>query len=197
MNHQRASDRFRLVALIAVATTLALGSLWLFDVMRRSIEAALPAIPRTEPDYTVENFNLVRLSKTGLPRYNISGAKLTHYPQTDSYEIEKPLLKNFGAERPPLTLRAERALADPNDNKIQLYDNVQMDRPASSVSEFFHLKSDYLLVLPDDDVMQTDKAVDITLGTTHLTGVGMFANDATREFRLAGNVHGQFQPAGH
>ena len=139
----------------------------------------------------------MRLSKTGLPRYNISGAKLTHYPQTDSYEIEKPLLKNFGTERPPLTLRAERALADPNDNKIQLYDNVQMDRPASSVSEFFHLKSDYLLVLPDDDVMQTDKAVDITLGTTHLTGVGMFANDATREFRLAGNVHGQFQPAGH
>ncbi|HCE09281.1 MAG TPA: LPS export ABC transporter periplasmic protein LptC [Oxalobacteraceae bacterium] len=197
MNHQRASDRFRLVALIAVATTLALGSLWLFDVMRRSIEAALPAIPRTEPDYTVENFNLVRLSKTGLPRYNISGTKLTHYPQADSYEIEKPMLKNFGAERPPLTLRAERALADPNDNKIQLYDNVQMDRPASSVSEFFHLKSDYLLVLPDDDVMQTDKAVDITLGTTHLTGVGMFANDATREFRLAGNVHGQFQPARH
>lgn len=195
MNRQRASDRFRLVALIAFAATLALGSLWLFDVMRRSIEAALPAIPRTEPDYTVENFNLVRLSKTGLPRYNISGIKLTHYPQTDSYEIEKPLLKNFGAERPPLTLRAERALADPNDNKIQLYDNVLMDRPASSVSESFHLKSDYLLVLPDDDVMQTDKAVDITLGTTHLTGVGMFANDATREFRLAGNVHGQFQPA--
>jgi lipopolysaccharide export system protein LptC len=195
MTSKRASDRFRLLVLIALATALALGSFWLFDVMRRSIDDTLPAVVRSEPDYTVEKFSLVRLSKTGQARYNIAGTKLTHYPQTDSYEIELPLLKNFGAERPPLMLRAKRAVADPGNNKIQLYDDVQMERPASPVSQHFHLTSDYLLVLPDDDVMQTDKAVDITLGTTHLTGVGMFANEATREFRLAGQVRGQFQPA--
>jgi lipopolysaccharide export system protein LptC len=195
MTSKRAADRFRLLVLIALSTALALGSFWLFDVMRRSIDDTLPAVVRSEPDYTVEKFSLVRLSKTGQARYNIAGTKLIHYPQTDSYDIELPLLKNFAAERPPLTLRAQRAVADPGNNKIQLYDDVQMDRPASPVSQHFHLTSEYLLVLPDDDVMQTDKAVDITLGTTHLTGVGMFANDATREFRLAGQVRGQFQPA--
>lgn len=195
MTSKRTSDRFRLLVLIALATALALGSFWLFDVMRRSIDDTLPAIVRTEPDYTVEKFSLVRLSKTGEARYNISGIKLTHFPQTDSYEIEQRLLKNFRAERPPLTLRAKRAVADPGNSKIQLYDDVQMDRPASPVSQQFHLTSEYLLVLPDDDVMQSDKAVDITLGTTHLTGVGMFANEATREFRLAGQVRGQFQAA--
>ena len=195
MSSKRASDRFRLLVLIALATALALGSFWLFDVMRRSIDDTLPAIVRTEPDYTVEKFSLVRLSKTGEARYNIAGTRLTHFPQTDSYEIEQPFLKNFHAEQPPLTLRAKRAVADPGNSKIQLYDDVQMERPASPVSQHFHLTSEYLLVLPDDDVVQTDKAVDITLGTTHLTGIGMFANEATREFRLAGKVRGQFQPA--
>jgi len=129
MTSKRTADRFRLLVLIALATALALGSFWLFDVMRRSIDDTLPAIVRTEPDYTVEKFSLVRLSKTGQARYNILGTKLTHFPQTDSYEIEQPLLKNFGAERPPLTLRAKRAVADPGSSKIQLYDDVP-DGPA-------------------------------------------------------------------
>ena len=197
MSGKRTADRFRLLVLISLATVLALGSFWVLEVMRRGIDDTLPAVTRSEPDYTVEKFSLVRISKTGQARYNIAGAKLTHYPQSDSYEIQQPLLKNFSAARPPMTLRAERAVADPGNNKIHLYDNVHMDRPVSSVSEHFHLTSEYLLLLPDDDVMQTDKAVDITFGTSRLTGVGMFANDATREFRLAGHVQGHYQAVPH
>jgi lipopolysaccharide export system protein LptC len=194
---QRTADRFRLLLLIALAIGLAMGSFWVFDVMRRGIDDTLPAAISSEPDYTVEKFSLVRLSKTGQARYNIAGAKLTHYPQSDSYEIQQPLLKNFSAERPPMLLRANRAVADPGNSKIHLYDNVQMDRAAANGSEHFHLTSEYLLVLPDDDVVQTDKAVDIILGTSHLSGAGMFANDATREFRLVGNVRGRYQAAPH
>lgn len=194
---KRTADRFRLLVLISLAATLALGSFWMFEVMRRGIDVTLPVVARSEPDYTVEEFSLVRMSKTGQARYNIAGAKLTHYPQSDSYEIAQPLLKSFSAGRPPMTLRAERAVADPGHNKIHLYDNVHVDRPVSSASEHFHLKSEYLLVLPDDDVMQTDKAVDITFGTSHLTGVGMFADNATREFRLAGDVRGRYQAVPH
>jgi lipopolysaccharide export system protein LptC len=71
---------------------------------------------------------------------------------------------------------------------------VHIDRPATPTSEHFHVKSDYLLVLPDDDVMQTDKPVDITLGTSTLTGTGMLANNATRELRVLSNVHATYQP---
>jgi lipopolysaccharide export system protein LptC len=48
-------------------------------------------------------------------------------------------------------------------------------------------------VLPDDDVVQTDKPVEITMGQSKLNGTGMFANNATRELRLSSNVHGTYQ----
>ncbi len=43
--------------------------------------------------------------------------------------------------------------------------------------------------------MQSDQTVHLTLGKSTLTGAGMFANNATRELRLSGNVRGMFQTA--
>jgi lipopolysaccharide export system protein LptC len=50
-----------------------------------------------------------------------------------------------------------------------------------------------MLVLPEEDVVKTDKHVDITLGRSTLSGTGMYANNATSEFRLSSNVHGTYQ----
>jgi lipopolysaccharide export system protein LptC len=50
-----------------------------------------------------------------------------------------------------------------------------------------------MLLLPDEDVMQTDKPVEILFGQSKLTGTGMFANNATRELRVSSNVHGTYQ----
>jgi lipopolysaccharide export system protein LptC len=197
MSRARTIDRFRLLVLIALTAALALGSFWLLQVMQRHTDDALPTLPTNEPDYTVEKFNLVRLSQTGQARYNIAGAKLAHYPQYDIYEIQQPLLRSFNPERPPVTLRAEYATADPVHSKIHLYDDVHADRPAFGVAQHFHLKSSYLMLLPDDDVMETDKAVDITFGDVKLTGVGMFANNATREFRLSSQVSGSYRAVPH
>ena len=68
------------------------------------------------------------------------------------------------------------------------------DRPASAGSDHFHLKSDYLLILPDEDILQTERGVDMTLGSAHMTGTGMYVNNATREFRMAQRVHGTYPP---
>jgi lipopolysaccharide export system protein LptC len=51
-----------------------------------------------------------------------------------------------------------------------------------------------MLVLPDDDVVQTNKPVEIALGTSVLTGTGMYVNNATREFKLMHKVRGVFYP---
>lgn len=194
MSNGQATNRVRLGVILALLTTLALGSFWILEVLRRSSNEAVFDMPKDEPDYTVEKFNFVRMSKTGEARYNISGMKLAHYPENDSFEIQQPVLNSLAKNQSPMTLRAERAIVDNTGDKIHMYHNVQMDRPASGASDHFHLASDYLLLLPNEDIMQTDKPVDITFGPTKLKGVGMFANNATREFRLSNNVHGTYQP---
>lgn len=185
--------RFRLVAILAPMIALALGSFWLLEVMRRDTGETGPEAARTEPDFYVEKFNYVKLAQNGKVQYHFSGDRLTHNPQDDSYDILHPVVVSVGDGPAPMTMRSERAHINSDSSKVHLYENVHLDRPATADSEHLHLKSEYLLLLPDDDVMQTDKPVVITSGQSILTGVGMFANNATREFRLASNVHGTYQ----
>jgi lipopolysaccharide export system protein LptC len=179
---------------MSLMIVLALGSFWLLEVMRRSSSDFVPNVPRSEPDFYVEKFSYVKMSRTGEARYHISGARLTHNPQDDSYDVELPVINNKGSSNgSPTIVRAERARIDGDNSKVHLYDNVHMDRPASPNSDRLQVKSEYMLVLPDEDVVRTDKPVEITLGQSTLNGIGMFANNATRELRLSSNVHGTYQ----
>lgn len=194
MNSARTGARFRLVVALALAGALALGSFWVLEVMRRAVDVANPATPNSEPDYYVENFTFVRMSKTGEARYNISGRRLTHYPADDSHLIEQPVVNSFSIERPPIKGTADRAIVDNTSSRVHLYDNVHIDRPATVTDRHFHLASDYLLLLPDEDIMQTDQPAVITIGKSTLRGSDMWANNATRELRMSGNVHATYQP---
>lgn len=189
--------RFRLAVILALLAAMALGSFWLMEVMRRSASDATPSRARTEPDFYVEKFSYVKLAHNGKVQYHFTGAKLTHNPQDDSYDIQHPVIHSVGEAQVPMTMRSDRAHVNSDNSRVQLYDNVQLDRPPSADIKHLHIKSEYLLVLPDDDVMQTDKPVDILFDRSKLSGTGMFANNATREFRLMSNVHGTYQAPAH
>jgi lipopolysaccharide export system protein LptC len=71
---------------------------------------------------------------------------------------------------------------------------VRIDRPQTPESTLFHLESDYLLVLPDEEIMRTDKPVRMILGDSLLNGTGMVANNATGEVQLASRVQATLPP---
>lgn len=190
----RPHNRLRLVVMLALGAAITLGSFWVLEVMRRGISDETPASPRTEPDFYVEKFNFMRISQAGEANYSISGRRLIHDPVNDSYVIELPVVNSLSPTRPPMATRAKRAVIEHDYSKVHLYDDVQVDRQATPTSQHFRLKSEYLLILPDEDVMTSDKTVDMTLGTSTLTGAGMYANNATRVLRLSSNVHATYQP---
>jgi lipopolysaccharide export system protein LptC len=185
--------RFRFFMTLAPLVVLALASFWLYEVMRRATDPVIPSPERSEPDFYVEKFSYVKLSKTGEAQYHVTGDRLTHNPQDDSYDIVKPVVHKISNADSPMTIRAERGSANSDNSLIHLYDNVRMDKPASATAEPVRIRTEYMLVLPDDDVMKTDKPVEITTERSTLTGTGMFANNATREFNLMSNVHGTYQ----
>lgn len=185
--------RLRSIVTLAVMVALALGSFWLYEVLRRATADVIPTPERSEPDFYVEKFSYVKLSKTGAAHYHFAGARMTHNPQDDSYDIAQPVVRNLSHPESPMTMRAERARVSSDNSEVHLHDNVSMERPGTATSEPMLVTSEYLLVLPDDDVVKTDKQVKITVGDSKLTGTGMFANNATRELTLSSNVHGTYQ----
>ena len=195
-NHsgERAARRIRLGIVIAVLAALALGSFWVLQVMRRNIDDSLASGPRSKPDYYVEKFSYVKMSETGLPRYDITGDKMVHFPDSDSFEVTMPVITTLTKEKAPMTLSSRRAYIEDDNTKIHMYENVNGDRAAFGKSEHSHLKTEYLLLLPDDDIAKTDKPVEITMGESVMTGTGMIVNNATQEFQLLHDVRGMYQP---
>ncbi|MFJ3057308.1 LPS export ABC transporter periplasmic protein LptC [Herbaspirillum sp. NPDC087042] len=192
---ERAADRIRIVVILVLLIGAALGSFWVLQALRATGDQQAAQRPRGKPDYYLDNFNYVKMGPTGLPRYDVSGTKMVHFPLDDSFEITKPVVHNLDKEKPPMELYSDTAHVTDDQTQIHMYGNANAIRGATKGRDPMHLVSEYLLLLPDDEIVKTDKPVAMTMGTTRLNGVGMLANNATAVVQLFGNVRGYYEPA--
>jgi len=184
-NYKRTAHRWRLLLLMLFAVFCAFGSFWLVQVMQGD-DNTPGAGAGNEPDYIIDNFSWVRMSEAGKPRYVISGDRLTHRPADNTALIEKPVVQNLTTDHPPMTMTAEHALVSQNQNQIDLTGNVDIQRPAGTDSQPLRIRTQALTVLPDEDIVKTDKPIDMKLGASSVNGVGMLANNATQQVHLGG-----------
>jgi lipopolysaccharide export system protein LptC len=140
-----------------------------------------------EPDYIIENFSFVRMSKEGKASYIIAGDKLTHRPVDDSSEIDKPRVRSLSGENPPMEILAKRARVDDANSRVTLNGSVVIDRAAGKDVQSLHLATEKLVLFPDEDRMETDQPVKLKLGESTATANSMRANNATRQLHLEGN----------
>ena len=198
MRYVLTADRFRLWLMVALLAVVALGSFWILEAMRRNNEEGNSrSAPRTTPDYYVENFNFIRLSNNGKTNYHIIGKRMTHRPRDDDYEVQQPQINSFDADKVPVTVIADRAIiaqkgpasqAPKDSDEIQLFGNVSVDRPDSPTTKRTRLESEYLMLLPDINIMKTDKPVTITTASTEIHAIGMEADNSTQEVKLLHKV---------
>tara|TARA_R110001599_G_scaffold64023_4_gene179447 strand:+ start:125507 stop:126076 length:570 start_codon:yes stop_codon:yes gene_type:complete len=184
-----------MIVLVTISAALAFGSFWLLEVLRRQADSNLKQKPPSVVDYYVEKFDFVRLGKTGEARFNLSGARMTHNPQDNSYYVLQPVMHSFGQNRPPMVSRSDYAYVRNKNSEVHMHDNAKIQRPAYADKQAFELQSSYLLLLPDEHIIKTPKPAELTLGKSTLTGVGMVANDATGEFKFSSDVKGRYQAA--
>jgi lipopolysaccharide export system protein LptC len=183
-HNKRTAHRWPLIGLLLGGAFLALGSFWLVQVMHDP-ETQGGAAKDGEPDYIVENFSFVRMSPEGKPRYVISGARLAHRPDIDVSDIEKPVMHSMTPDKPPMTVTSNTARVEHVQNQVDMVGNVDANRPASGTTQALHIRSEALTALPDDEIVKTDLPVEIMMGTSKLTGVGMVANNATQTLHVA------------
>jgi len=184
-SYKRTAHRWRLLALMLTAVFCAFGSFWLVQVMQGE-DNTPGAGAGNEPDYIIDNFSWVRMSEAGKPRYVVSGDRLTHRPADNTALVEKPVVQNLTDDHPPMTMTAEHALVSQNQNQIDLTGNVDIQRPAGKDTQPLRIRTEALTVLPDEDIVKTDKPIDMKLGASSVNGVGMLANNATQQVHLGG-----------
>lgn len=189
-------DRQRRPALLllGIGVLLAAGSFWLVEISNRSSGNAVAHGQRTDPDYYVDNFTYAKLDRRGRVEYLIEGRKMTHYPVDKRSEIDKPVVRNFAPNRPPTLLKAERATVNGDRTEVRLIDKVVLERAQVRGEAPLTVTADYMLALPEKDIVSTDRRVDIRIGDVQLSGTGMVANNQTRQVTLEHRVNGVYPP---
>ncbi len=195
MQKQRTAHRWRLLLVLTLGTFVAFGSFWLLEVMRRD-DPKLGGGDPSEPDYIVEKFSFVRMTPDGKPRYLFYGAKLTHHPEGDVSDVERPIMQNMTAGQEPMKMNALQARIRHQQNEVDLIGKVDIERAASPGAKYLRLKTEALTVYPDEERMRSDQKVDMTLGETTVTGAGMEANNATQQIEFKGRGRIVAPPSG-
>ena len=194
MRNQRTAHRWQVGAVILFGVLLAFGSFWLLQVINRGQLPGAASARNNEPDYFVHNFSVVRMDPAGKPVYIVSGAKLTHFPADDSSNVELPFVRKLSAGLPPTNIKADRARIDQGNSRVQLNDNVVLDRAAAPTVKRMNLKTSAMTIFPDADRMETDQPVELLMGTSVLHGTGMAANNATRQIDVTHKVRITYPP---
>jgi lipopolysaccharide export system protein LptC len=192
--NKRTAHRWRLLAIMLVGVFCAFGSFWLLQVMTQNDQSTQLGGRGNDPDYIIENFSFVRMAENGQPRYVVSGDRLTHRPVDDVSFIDKPVMQGMTVNHPRTRITADRGRILHSQDQVELIGNVDVQRPGTAASKALSIKTPALTVLPDEEIMKTDQAVEMKLGAATVRGTGMVANNATQQVDLKSNSRITFPP---
>lgn len=185
----------RLSTLFPVVLLLLLAALtyWL-DRAVQPTAAQRETLSRHDPDYTVDKLLATRMDVNGRVRDTLHAARMVHYPDDDSTELEKPRFMTFG-QGAPLAITSNHALVSSNGGNLYFRGDVRATRAPYANNSELVVTTQYLHVMPDDNIAKTDQAVTIQDANMTIDAVGMELNNETRILKLNARVHGVYNSA--
>jgi len=150
---------------------------------------------RHDPDAIVENFSATKLNEQGAPSFIVAAKKMLHYPDDDSTTLEDPRITMLSAEHPAIHASAKLGTVSSKGDEIFLRDDVEVLREASAKQDQLALQTEYLHIIPDQNLTNTDQAITITDAHTIVHAKGMEMNSKTRILKLLSQVRSEHVPA--
>ena len=149
---------------------------------------------RHDPDYMIDNFTATTLDEQGKIRFVMSAKKMWHYPDDDSTHLEIPRLTSLTAEHPPLRMSAQNGEISRKGDEVFLRNEVVIVRPAYAGKSELTFNTNYLHVVPNKDIVDTDQPVTMVDARTRLNAVGMELDNKARTIKFMSQVKTVYEP---
>lgn len=177
-------DRLPSVVAILLLFGLVVGTWWAVDYAQRAVPIDPPRRVTHEPDHWASNFVLVRSDETGMAVNRLEGDYLEHFPDDDSYEIQNPRAIGQRADAPLTVGTSDTAVMDQDGARVVMTGNANVLRHGDAENRPLDVKSDVLILLPDEDVVHTDHPALVVHGNSTLNGTGMRYDNKTRQLQV-------------
>lgn len=177
---ERAPALVALVLLIA----LVIGTWWAADYAQRAIPIDPPRRLTHEPDAWAESFVMVRTDPQGVATNRLEGDYMQHFPDDDSYEITQFRAVGQQPGSPVTVGTSDTAVLDQDGSRITMTGNAHVERQASQNNAPLEVTSEQLIILPDEDIVYTDKPARVVNNNSVMNGTGMRYDNKTRQLQV-------------
>lgn len=154
-------------------------TIWL-DTLVTAPASRASGATRHDPDLIVQSFNAKKLGHDGRVLYTLVARKMLHYPDDDSSEVEHITVEAFEPKQPKVTITADRGRLLEGGDQVWCEGNVVVVREADGKIERTTMKTDKLLVIPDDGIARTTSDVVIESVSGRVDARGFEMNNQTR-----------------
>lgn len=196
----RVMDQASIYLPVILMGLLAMGT-YLLVRSAPSPDQADPARPAThDADYFMQRFSVKTFDPSGRLKSELQGREMRHFPDTDTVEIDQVNLRTYDDAGRLTVATAERGLSNGDGSEVQLFGNAVVVREASTVKAGrtdprLELRSDFLHVVTDTELIKTHKPVRILRGTDEFTADSLVYDNLNRVGQLQGRVRGVMTPA--
>lgn len=180
-------NRLHISSPLILLILLALLTFWLDRVTRPSERAGGDDL-YVNPDYIVEDISGIRMDHEREIQRKFTAERLFHYLDEEITQMEQVSFINIEPEKPLMRLSADRAEIKSKGKNIYLTGNVTAIRGADDEKSKITLMTDFLQLIPDEDLVKTDRAVTISRMNTTIHSTGLEFNNRVGEIQLLSKV---------
>jgi len=178
---------------------LAALSYWL-DAQVQQAAPRRDGSARHDPDIFAEGVRVLKLDAEGRPLQSLTARRAEHFMDDQTTDFKDVTLSETRQGKPPFTITASMATLTGDRENVYFKGHVRAVReatpatPKEPASGPLTIATEYLHVLPNQEIARTDKAVTITDPRGIINATGMEANSKAKTIKFKSGVSGHMEP---
>ncbi|MEP7206082.1 MAG: LPS export ABC transporter periplasmic protein LptC [Casimicrobiaceae bacterium] len=190
-------DRWTAWTPVLLLASLAALTFWL-DAQIQPPDDARKGDQRHDPDVFMTNFRAVNFDDAGQVRQALTAKRAQHHPDDDTVDFTSPSLVVTDRLRPKLTVTSDAGTLSGDRQTVLFRGNVEAIREVRAGTRDslgpVRLTTDFLRVIPDKGIAETDRPVTIEDPHGIIHGIGVTLDNQSRTMQIKSAVRGTFQP---
>ena len=190
------SAKSAIVFPLVMLSLLALLTFWINHIVQLPT-AKLDGSSRHDPDYIVRNFVTTQTDINGDLKNKLTAVEMRHFPDDDSTTLQQPRYTQFAIGKPYTKVEGLHGYVSSDGKEVQVVDNVKVTRQAFAEKGEMTVDTDYLSILPNDDIVRTASPVVIRQAPkTIIYATGMLYEKKIRTVTLLHKVRAHYERPG-
>jgi len=155
---------------------------------------------RHDADIFAEGVHVLKLDPEGRPLQSLSARRAEHFADDQTTDFSDVTLSETRQGKPPFTITANVATLTGDRENVYFKGKVRAVREATpataneAASGPLTITTEFLHVLPNQEIVRTDKAVTITDPRGIINATGMEADSKAKTIQFKSGVSGHMEP---